>query len=184
MQNFRYAPAWDEACHMFQIQSPSTYCLIRKHFPVRSARSFRYKVSRQPQFPMEISPTCFELAKSYLDMLKYDGMAGLSCDDTKLFSALCLFWDGEKDKHFLVGYSEGPLEVVDPSQMQEVLENAKKHKATKVGAGIGTFGWPTHNFIATTVLLDARGSQGCTDNCCHFTDCIQPQCTNTLQLHT
>lgn len=134
MQNFKYVPAWDEACHMFQIQSPSAYRLIRKHFPARSARSFKYKVLRQPRFPMQICPTTFELVKSYLDMLKYDGMAGLSCDNTKLFSALHLFWDGEKDKHFLVGSTEGPLEVADPEQMKGVLEYAKKHKATKVGA--------------------------------------------------
>ena len=134
---------------------------------------------------MEICPTSFELAKSYLDMLKYNGMAGLSCDDTKLFSALRLFWDGEKNKHFLVGSTEGPLEVADPEQMREVLEYAKKHKATKVGAGITIHrNMITDNLIATAVLLDARGSQGCAHDCCRFTDCVQPQCTDTLQLHT
>jgi hypothetical protein len=107
MQNFKYVPAWDEACHMFQIQSPSAYCLIQKHFPARSARCFKYKVSRQPQFSMQICPITFELVKSYLDMLKYNGTVGLSCDDTKLFLALHLFWDGEKDKHFLVGSTQG-----------------------------------------------------------------------------
>ena len=85
---------------------------------------------------MQICPATFELVKSYLNMLKYDGMAGLSCDDTKLFSVLRLFWDGEKGKHFLVGSTEGPLEVADPENMREVLEYTKNHKlkATKVSA--------------------------------------------------
>jgi hypothetical protein len=119
---------------MFQIQSPSAYRLIQKHFPARSARCFKYKVPRQPRFSIQICPITFELVKSYLDMLKYDGMVGLSCDDTKLFSALHLFWDGEKDKHFLVGSTQGPFKVADPEWIQEVLEYTKKHKTTKVGA--------------------------------------------------
>ena len=85
---------------------------------------------------MQICPATFELVKSYLDTLKYDGMAGLSCDDTKLFSVLRLFWDGEKAKHFLIGSTEGPLEVADPEHMREVLEYTKNHKlrAPKVSA--------------------------------------------------
>ncbi|KAG6864122.1 hypothetical protein C0991_012300 [Blastosporella zonata] len=113
-RNFKYAPAWDE------------------HFPVRTARSFRTKVSRMPRFPATICLQSFQLVKQHLSALGYRGMVGLSCDDSKLFSTFCLYWDGKKGKHFLVGSTEGPLEVPDPEAMREVLEHAKKHKATKL----------------------------------------------------
>jgi hypothetical protein len=42
MQNFCYAPAWDELCHTLKIQSPCAYRALREHLPARSEPSFRY----------------------------------------------------------------------------------------------------------------------------------------------
>lgn len=42
MQNFRYAPDWDELCHVIQIHSPQAYRTLREQFPARSQRDFRY----------------------------------------------------------------------------------------------------------------------------------------------
>lgn len=41
MQNFRYAPAWDEMMHIIKIHSPSALRALQAHLPVRSERSFR-----------------------------------------------------------------------------------------------------------------------------------------------
>jgi len=41
MQNFRYAPAWDELCHTLKIQSPHAFQVLSEHLPTRSERSFR-----------------------------------------------------------------------------------------------------------------------------------------------
>lgn len=41
LQNFRYAPAWDEMCHIISIQSPRTYRALLEFLPGRSIRNFR-----------------------------------------------------------------------------------------------------------------------------------------------
>ena len=41
MQNFYYAPAWDELCHILLIHSPRAYQSLREHLPARSIRNFR-----------------------------------------------------------------------------------------------------------------------------------------------
>lgn len=41
MQNFRYAPAWDELCHIVNIHSPRAYRALLQHLPMRQDRSFQ-----------------------------------------------------------------------------------------------------------------------------------------------
>ena len=41
LQNFKYAPAWDELCHIIYIVSPRAYRILRDYFPARTQRSFR-----------------------------------------------------------------------------------------------------------------------------------------------
>ena len=41
MQNFHYAPAWDEMCHILKIHSPRAFESLRTYLPARSARNFR-----------------------------------------------------------------------------------------------------------------------------------------------
>jgi hypothetical protein len=90
------------------------------------------KESRKPRFPTMICEYTFELAQTHLQSLNYNGPVGLSCDDTKLFSALRLYWDEQEQSHFLIGSTLGPLRVTDVENMKAVLEEARKTKATKV----------------------------------------------------
>lgn len=82
---------------------------------------------------MEICDRTFEIVKTHLVDLDYHGPVALSCDDTKLFSALRLFWDKKKECYFLVGACGGPVRVPDVDTAQKALENPEIKKATKVG---------------------------------------------------
>lgn len=132
MQNFRYAPAWDEYAHLLAIESPRAYRVIRKHFPCPSPETFRRREGRQPRFPQEIGPRTFTLVTDCLDQLDYQGPCGLSCDDTKLFSTYRLYWDAQKKGHFLVGGVDGPMQVLDPENMEVLLQASEDKKAVKV----------------------------------------------------
>ena len=81
---------------------------------------------------MEICDHTFKLVADHLDALDYDGPVGLSCDDTKLFATFRLYWDQEQDSYVLIGGTDGPLVVTNPDSVQEVIDQAKAQKATKV----------------------------------------------------
>ncbi|KAJ8090489.1 hypothetical protein PM082_002377 [Marasmius tenuissimus] len=132
LQNFKYAPAYNKFCHLLFIRSPAAYRMFREQLPARTERSFREKEARQPRFPMEICERTYQLAVEHLTGLMYHGPVGLSCDDTKLFSTLRLYWDSEKKSHFLIGAVEGPLAVQDPEGVRTVIEGAKFQKANKL----------------------------------------------------
>lgn len=82
---------------------------------------------------MTINEETFNLVHQQLQALRYDGPLGLSCDDTKLFAAWRMYWDGEKQAHFVVGGTGGPIRVSDPEKLKETLENENAVKAPKVG---------------------------------------------------
>ncbi|KAJ7258598.1 hypothetical protein C8J57DRAFT_1644546, partial [Mycena rebaudengoi] len=132
MQNFKYAPAYDEFCNMMRINSPAAYRAMQEHLPGRSERNFRTHEARKPRFPMDISERNFELLAEHLAALKYDGPVNLSCDDTKLFPSFRLYWDAEEKAHFLVGGTEGKLRVADPDGVKKVIAEARAEKATKI----------------------------------------------------
>ncbi|KAJ7844580.1 hypothetical protein B0H14DRAFT_2192547, partial [Mycena olivaceomarginata] len=131
MQNFKYAPAYDEFCNVLRINSPAAYRAFQEHLPGRSERSFRAKEAREPRFPMDISDRNFKLAAEHLQALKYDGPINLSSDDTKLFPSFRLYWDKDKKSHFLVGGIDGPLQVANPDEVKATIPDAKARKATK-----------------------------------------------------
>ncbi|KAM6495644.1 hypothetical protein JOM56_008350 [Amanita muscaria] len=132
MQNFRHPPAWDELCHIIKIHSPRAYRALRQHLPARSERSFRSRESLQPRFPMEICDQTFQSVVDHLGALQYTGPVNLSCDDTKLFTTIRLYWDAKEEAHFLVGFAGGPRRVADPDQVRAVIESEQLEKATKV----------------------------------------------------
>ncbi len=132
MQNFKYAPTWDETCNILNIASPSAYRLIREHLAAPAARTFRKREARQPRFPLEICDETFQLVVDYLKEIDYSGSTSLSCDDTKLFSTFRLYWDAKKGKHFLIGGTDGPIFVADPENMRDILATSQSKKATKV----------------------------------------------------
>jgi len=41
MQNFNYAPAWDEFIHIVALHSPRAHKFLSQHFPARTRRSLR-----------------------------------------------------------------------------------------------------------------------------------------------
>ena len=158
LQNFKYAPAWDEFCHIIYIVSPRAHQILRSHFPVCTDRSFRYsnfigspslvallrtltpshKEAHEPRFPMDICNRTFELAKGHLTALDYHGPVTLACNDTKLFPTLRLYWDKEKGNYFLVGACGGPICVPNVVAAQEVLADPGIKKAPKVIYGLFT----------------------------------------------
>lgn len=153
MQSFHYAPALDEMCHILRIHSPRAYESLSNHLPMRSTRSFRcitlfiyvspsgdsdlpyvirMKEARQPRFPMEICNQTFKLVADHLVALNYTGPVGLSCDDTKLFSSLRLYWDSDENSYFLVGGADGPYRVPDADSVRDVIAQGTIRKVTKV----------------------------------------------------
>ncbi len=132
LQNFKYAPSWYETCHIVNIASPSAYRALRDYLPMATERNFRKKEARQPRFPLEICDQTFQLVVDHLLQIDYSGPTSLSCDDTKLFSTFRLYYDSARGGHYLVGGIDGPILVVDPKNMKEVLATSESRKATKV----------------------------------------------------
>jgi hypothetical protein len=81
---------------------------------------------------MEICDRSFLLVADHLTALSYTGPVGLSCDDTKLFASLRLYWDSDAKSYFLVGGVDGPYRVPDADSVREVITQGKIQKATKV----------------------------------------------------
>lgn len=90
------------------------------------------KEAREPHVPVGISDRTFELVDQHLNLIGYDGMTALSCDDTKLTPASRIYWDAEKKAYFVVGGEGSPLCVVGPDALKEVLDGPDFVKATKV----------------------------------------------------
>ncbi|KAL0064040.1 hypothetical protein AAF712_009006 [Marasmius tenuissimus] len=131
MNNFQYAPAWDEFIQIMQIQSPKAYRFLSTHFQVPSEHNIRLKQSWESQLPMTVCPQTFTCVKSHLNQLSYKGPVGLACDDTKLFSSLRLYWDKPKDSYFLVGAADGPIAVPDPKMVERYMNDPDLVKGTK-----------------------------------------------------
>ncbi|KAF9486852.1 hypothetical protein BDN71DRAFT_1554513, partial [Pleurotus eryngii] len=132
MQNFQYAPAWDEFCRLILIHSLRAYQAMDEHLAIRSSRNFRLKEAREPRFSAVINERTFQLAAKWLDALDYSGPLGLSCDDTKLHASLHLYWDGVEQAYFLIGGTDGPIRVADPEQISNELRSGTTEKALKV----------------------------------------------------
>jgi len=81
---------------------------------------------------MDIGPRTFELVTEHLNGLGYNGLLGLSCDDTKLFATFRLYWDSKEKSYFLVGGVDGPVRVADAESVKHAIQDAKAEKATKV----------------------------------------------------
>lgn len=88
---------------------------------------------------MIVNEQSFELVLVHLHALNYRGPLGLSCDDTKLFAAWRMYWDGDKQAHYVVGGVGGPLLVADPEKLKDLLEDTNAVKATKVCISAFTF---------------------------------------------
>lgn len=154
MQNFKHDEDVDAVFGLIHAISPRAYREIAKHIPLRSERSikqvfliylggtvtyrfiFRHKISQSPRFSIGIKEETFGYAKQYCEDYKYPQGAplSLSVDDTKLHSALRPLYDGVKQKWFIVGTTEAPIEVPNAEALHETLDELEKtaELATKV----------------------------------------------------
>ncbi|KAI5884956.1 uncharacterized protein SCHCODRAFT_01176952 [Schizophyllum commune H4-8] len=132
MQNFKYAPAWEEVCSIVQMTSKSAARALGKYLPMPAQRSFNRKIARQPRFPMEICDETFELVVSILRSIGYSGPVSVACDDTKLFDTWRLYYDLVTKKFYLVGGTDGPVLVTNPEKVQELMDSLAGKKAKKV----------------------------------------------------
>ncbi|KAL0563690.1 hypothetical protein V5O48_018374, partial [Marasmius crinis-equi] len=112
MQNFAYAPAWDEFSQIVALHSPRAHQFLREHFPTRTRRNMR--------------------VKEQFDAVNYTGPAGVACDDTKLLSGLRLYFDAKKKQYLLIGGTDGPLLIPDPETIHELMNDPTIPKGTKI----------------------------------------------------
>ena len=152
LQNLRYAPAWDELCHIINIHSPRAYRALSEFLPMRSERSHRQKEARQPRFPTQICSRSFELIVEHLKALDYDGPVGVSCDETKLFSTYRLYWDGDQKQYYLIGGVDGPILCLNEDDIRHALEMNKDRIGTKVSFFCGLFQNNAHGNVSKVRL--------------------------------
>ncbi|EEB98037.1 hypothetical protein MPER_02529 [Moniliophthora perniciosa FA553] len=150
MQNFQYAPAWDEFVHIVKIHSPRAHRFLSQHFPARTERKIRLKESKEPKIPFTICDETFALVKTHLDKLEYLGPVAVSCDDTKLFSTLRLHWDQKKGTYFLLGGVGPPIAVPDPESVSKYMNDPNIVKGTKARTG-GWYKYPSPRFLPVVV---------------------------------
>ena len=119
---------------------------------------------------MEICDFTFKLVADHLDALDYNGPVALSCDDTKLFATYRLYWDKEQDSYVLIGGTDGPLVVMDPDSVQEVIDQAKAQKATKVRVSFRILLFNVSNIdfcrIGPALVLNDSCAKSHSHHCC------------------
>ncbi|KAK6992640.1 hypothetical protein R3P38DRAFT_3430332 [Favolaschia claudopus] len=131
-QNFKYNEDVDAFFGLVHTTSPRAYRELAKHFPIRSERSIKHKISTSPRFPLGITAETYMSVEKYCEDYGYPRGAPLSLavDDTKLFAALRPLYDGVRQKWFIVGASSGPIEVPDVETLHATLDHLEKHPPT------------------------------------------------------
>ncbi|KAK7013894.1 hypothetical protein R3P38DRAFT_3322441 [Favolaschia claudopus] len=136
-QNFKYSEDLDTFYTLLHIISPRAYREFAKVLPARSERSVKHKKSTSPRFPLGITAQTYQFVVKYCEDYGYPTGAPLSLavDDTKLDAALRPLYDGVKQKWFIVGAVDGPIEVADVEELHATLEQLAKKPpqlATKI----------------------------------------------------
>ncbi|KAH6903462.1 hypothetical protein BKA70DRAFT_1110856 [Coprinopsis sp. MPI-PUGE-AT-0042] len=142
MQNFEYSAEFLDMCRDLHATSPAAYRSLKDIIQIPTERTLQKDQSKQARFPFSIGTRNFDLVKQHLEEISYDGPVGLACDDTKLFGNLELVHDPVKNKHFLIGGSDGPIEVLDPEQVRSVMEESKKRAGTKLRLWVLSIPYP------------------------------------------
>ncbi|KAJ3552287.1 hypothetical protein NP233_g12916 [Leucocoprinus birnbaumii] len=132
LQNFKYTPHWDEFCQIIQMRSTQAYEFLRSCLPGRTVCLMQVKNARKTRFPLTMSDEVFTQAKDHLNSLDYDGPVGLACDDTALLSTFRLYWSSKDQVHYLIGGIDGPLPVLNPEELEDILEKHHNKKGTKM----------------------------------------------------
>ncbi|KAG9079754.1 hypothetical protein FRC06_007509 [Ceratobasidium sp. 370] len=134
LQGMTRSPALISFCHATLISSPRAYRILGKHLPLPSERSLHQHRSRGPSFPIGVTNKNIECAVQHLKRLEYTGPVSISCDDTQLLSKFSPYFDGAKDKWYLLGGVGEPIEIDDSiegveKQIADAVE--KSEPATK-----------------------------------------------------
>jgi len=134
MLNMYYPPAFDDWAHELQTIRPEAYRSFQATFSGRSERSFLKIRSTKPSFMQGIGPHTLEHAKKYLLDYDYplDAPLVTGVDDTKLLPALRPYFDGPKQKWFLLGSTGEPIEVDNIGLLQKQIADASEQKASKL----------------------------------------------------
>ncbi|KIY68019.1 hypothetical protein CYLTODRAFT_395984 [Cylindrobasidium torrendii FP15055 ss-10] len=155
-QNFSYAPAFDEFVSILATHSPRALKFFHEHFQARTESSIRSERSKKPKMPPTICEDTFNRVKERLDTIEYTGPVALACDDTKLLSGLRLYWDSSQGAHYLVGGTNGPVLVPDPSMVPELMQDDAIPKGTKVR--VWTLQVPLPKMVPIVVAAVAIGN--------------------------
>ncbi|KAJ3817168.1 hypothetical protein F5880DRAFT_1618539 [Lentinula raphanica] len=157
MQNFAYAPEWDQFMHIASIHSPRTYEFIRSKFPGRTKRSFQMQESKAPMLSMVIEEATYTSVANHLAARGYSGPINVACDDSKLLSSFRLHYDSKQRKHFLVGGINGPIFVPNPEALADIMNDSTVKRGTKVRLWTGTIPLPDIPpfVIAAIPILDS-----------------------------
>ncbi|KAJ3963869.1 hypothetical protein EV361DRAFT_956529 [Lentinula raphanica] len=141
MQNFAYAPEWDQFMHIASIHSPRTYEFIRSKFPGRTKRSFQMQESKAPMLSMVIEEATYTSVANHLAARGYSGPINVACDDSKL----------------LIGGINGPIFVPNPEALADIMNDSTVKRGTKVRLWTGTIPLPDIPpfVIAAIPILDS-----------------------------
>ncbi|KAI1783947.1 hypothetical protein LXA43DRAFT_902571 [Ganoderma leucocontextum] len=132
MQNFKFAPAYDEFLHIINAHSPKAYRFFRQHLPGRTQRSIQYNEALQPRFPIGVCDETFSIVAGHLDALEYNGPVGLGCDDTKLLAGFDPVYDKGKGAFLVLGGIGEPMPVANPEEVTRAIQDGKIKKAEKI----------------------------------------------------
>ncbi|KAG8750738.1 hypothetical protein FRC11_010105 [Ceratobasidium sp. 423] len=92
----------------------------------------RRQRARDLRFPSGICDTVFDLARSYLDKVGYNGLVCLACDDTKLSPALRTYYDSTTEEWKLIGGVGEPIVIANNEELLKILRSGNIQKASKI----------------------------------------------------
>lgn len=126
----------------------------------------KFNEHRIPRFPVVACPRSFTLVHEHLKKLSYSGPVGLSCDDTKLSTALQPYWDREAESYFILGGTGDPIQVPDVESFRRLIEEAGVSKATKVSNCVLSHTPRANIGLASSLVSTDTISQSSPDHCC------------------
>ncbi|ETW81979.1 hypothetical protein HETIRDRAFT_417989 [Heterobasidion irregulare TC 32-1] len=122
MQNFHYLPVLDELAHVTFTTSPKP------------------------------GDETFNRVYNYIMKdLNYSGPLGLSCNNTKLLSMLCIYLDVQAECFFLVGHTGELIPIADTAELEALLKSKMLEKVTKVHVWYVQILMPKASLIVTYV---------------------------------
>jgi hypothetical protein len=135
LQGIKYPPGFDDWAHELSCINPEAYRSFKTVFGGRTERSFQEIRAKRPAFHEGFEPAqLLQRAKHYLEDFGYpaQGPLSIAVDDTKLHGALLPCFNNDEKKWYLVGSTRGAKAVTDLDSVQEIMDQEKEYKATKL----------------------------------------------------